>query len=202
MKRLRNDWETIRKRLCPGLTEHCKFICWVFSKYIRILYKYISIYDDWISDGDLPTPGVGHKMSAIEVSEDEVECAFLDLDVNKGPSPDGITPAILTRLASVVKVPLTFVFNLSLSAGPGVFPAIWKESFVVPLFKSGDKRDVSCYRRISILSAIPKLFEEMVCDRITPVVRSVISDAQHVFVKGHSTVSNLVQFMSEIEKGW
>jgi hypothetical protein len=165
-----------------------------------LVFQSIYVRDDWISDGDLPTPGDGHKMSAIEVSEDEVECAFLDLDVNKGPSPDGNTPAILKRLASVVKVPLTFVFNLSLSAV--VFPAIWKESFVVPLFKSGDKRDVSCYRRISILSAIPKLFEEMVCDRITPVVRSVISDAQHVFVKGHSTVSNLVQFMSEIEKGW
>jgi hypothetical protein len=97
-------------------------------------------------------------MSAIEVSEDEVECAFQGLDVNKGPGPHGITPAILKRLDSVVKVPLTFVFNLPLSAG--VFPAIWKESFFVPLFKSGDKSDVSCYRGILILSAIPKLFEK------------------------------------------
>jgi hypothetical protein len=120
-------------------------------------------------------------MSAIEVSEDEVECVFLGLDDNQGPSPDGITPSILKRLASVVKVPLTFVFNLSLSAG--VFPAIWKESFVVPLFKSCD---VSCYRGISILSAIPKLFEKMVCDRITPVVRPVLSDAKHGLVKGRS----------------
>jgi hypothetical protein len=75
-------------------------------------------------DSDLPTFGDGHKMSAIEVFEDEVECAFLGLDVNKKPSPDGITPAFLKRLASVVKIPLTFVFNLSLSVG--VFPAIWK----------------------------------------------------------------------------
>jgi hypothetical protein len=32
---------------------------------------------DWIPDSDLLTPGDSHKMSAIEVSEDEVECAFL-----------------------------------------------------------------------------------------------------------------------------
>jgi hypothetical protein len=55
------------------------------------------------------------------------------------------------------------------------------------------------------LSAIPKLFEKMVCDRITPVVRPVISDAQHGFVKGRSTVSSLVQFtngvIGEIEDG-
>jgi hypothetical protein len=96
----------------------------------------------------------------------------------------------MQRLAWVVKVPLTFVFNLSLSAD--VYPAIWKECFVVPSFRSGDKRDVSCYRGISILSAILKLFEKKVCDRITPVVHPIISDGQHGFVKGHSTVSNLV----------
>jgi hypothetical protein len=66
--------------------------------------------------------------------------------------------------------------------------------------------DVSCYRGISILSAIPKLFEKMVYDKITPVVRPVISDAQHGFVRGRSTVSNLVRFtndvIGDIEDGW
>jgi hypothetical protein len=66
---------------------------------------------------------------------------------------------------------------------------LWKEYFVVPIFKSGD-----CYRRISILSAILKLFEKMVWDRVTPVVRPVISNTQHGFVKGRSIVTNLVQF--------
>jgi hypothetical protein len=41
------------------------------------------------------------------------------------------------------------------------------------------------------LSAVPKLFEKMVCNM------------QHGFVKGRSTVSNLVQFTNgEIEDGW
>jgi hypothetical protein len=85
-----------------------------------------------------------------------------------------------------------------------VFPAIWKESFVVPLFKSCDKRDVSCYRGISILSAIPKLFEKMVCNRITPVVRPVISDAQHGFVRGRSTVSSspIYEWHHRRNRGW
>jgi hypothetical protein len=34
--------------------------------------------------------------------------------------------------------------------------------------------------------------------RIVPVVRPVISDAQHGFVKGCSTVSNLVQFTNGV----
>jgi hypothetical protein len=124
----------------------------------------------------------------LQLKSDKVECAFLGLDVNKGPGLNGITRAILKRLASIFKFPLTVVFNLSLSTG--VFPAIWKESFVVPLFKSSNKRDVSSYQGISMLSAILKLFQKMVCVRITPVVRPIISDTQYGFVKGRSTVSN------------
>jgi hypothetical protein len=80
----------------------------LFAGFFQCVY----VWNDWIQDSDQPTPDDGHKMSAIEVSEDEVEFAFLGLDVNKGPN--GITPAILKRL--------TVVFNLSLSVS--VFPAI------------------------------------------------------------------------------
>jgi hypothetical protein len=79
----------------------------LFAGFLQSVY----VRDDLIPDVDLPTSGDGHKISAIEVSKDEVECAFLGLHVKKGSGPDGITPAILKRLASVVKVPLTFVFN-------------------------------------------------------------------------------------------
>jgi hypothetical protein len=60
----------------------------------------------------------------------------------------------------VVKKPLSALFNLSVLS-------------VVPLFESGDKRNISNYRRISILSAIPKLFKKLVGDVIT---RPSISD--------------------------
>jgi hypothetical protein len=46
----------------------------------------------------------------------------------------------------------------------------------VPLFTSGDKKNISNYRGISILSAIVKLFEKLACDVITPIIRPSISD--------------------------
>jgi hypothetical protein len=91
----------------------------------------------------------------------------------------------------VVKKPLAVLFNLSLLSG--VFTCVWKELYVVSLFKSGDKRDISNYREISILSAIPKLFEKLVCDVVTPIIRPSISVEQHGFVGGRrSTVTSLV----------
>jgi hypothetical protein len=92
----------------------------------------------------------------------------------------------------VVNNSIAVLFNLSLISG--VFPCVWKESYVFPLFKSGDKGNISNYRGISILSAIPKLFEKLVCDVVTPIFRPSISDEQHGFVGSRSTVTSLVEF--------
>jgi hypothetical protein len=107
------------------------------------------------------------KVSLILFAENAVFEAIMDFDEQKGSEPEGITPSILKKLVSVVQAPLAFLFNLSLSSG--VFSVVWKESFIFigPIFKNGDKRDISCYRGISILSKIPKMFEKMVCDKLT-----------------------------------
>jgi hypothetical protein len=80
-----------------------------------------------------------------------------------------------------------------------------KESYVVILFKSGDKRNISNYRGISTLSAIPKPFKKLVCDVITPNIFPSIYDEHHGFVGGRSTVTILVKFsnvvLSEMENG-
>jgi hypothetical protein len=58
---------------------------------------------------------------------------------------------------------------------------------------------------LSILSAI-QIFFEKIFDRITPIIRPMISEAQHGFVKGRSTVTSLMQFsdivICEMEDGW
>jgi hypothetical protein len=68
---------------------------------------------------------------------------------------DGITPAILKRLASVV-LWISFLTCHCLL----VFFLQFGGSLLLFLYsKSGDKRDMSCYHGISILLANPKLFE-------------------------------------------
>jgi hypothetical protein len=130
-----------------------------------------------------------HKISLVQLTQTAVENAILGLDEQKGPGLDGISSSILRKSVSVVKVPLTLLFNLSLSTG--ICPAVWKESFVVPLVKNGEKR-ICCYRVISILSV--KIFERMICDEITPIIWPQISVMQHGFMKGRSTATNLVEF--------
>lgn len=85
--------------------------------------------------------------------------------------------------------PLLHIFNLSL---PGVFPNKWKESYVDPIFKEGSRSDVECYRGVAILPTFGKLFESIVCEILADRFRHFIFLAQHGFMKGRSTTTNLV----------
>jgi hypothetical protein len=81
----------------------------------------------------------------------------------------------------VVKKPLAILFNLSLLS-VGFFRAC------------GRSRTLSLCSRVVTrkISVIPNLFEKLVCDVITPIIRPLISDEQYGFVDGRSTVTSLV----------
>jgi hypothetical protein len=75
----------------------------------------------------------------------------------------------------------------------------------IPICKNVEKRGIFCYRGVSILSVIPKLFEKMICDEMTPIIRPQIFVTQHGFIKGRPNVTNLVEFsyfvIDKIENG-
>ncbi|XP_075163191.1 uncharacterized protein LOC142235818 [Haematobia irritans] len=58
--------------------------------------------------------------------------------------PDGIPSCILKQCADILSYPLSLLFNKSLKSGN--LPNIWKQSYVMPLFKSGNRNDACNYR--------------------------------------------------------
>ncbi|XP_075167655.1 uncharacterized protein LOC142239767 [Haematobia irritans] len=57
----------------------------------------------------------------------------------------------------------------------------WKYTIVVPVYKSGQKSNVTNYRPISKLSNVAKLIEHIVNDKLLFMLRAYISPAQHGF---------------------
>lgn len=114
--------------------------------------------------------------------------------------PDGIPNSILKYCSDNLARPLTMLFNASLKLG--YIPTMWKSSYLIPLHKSGSIINVSNYRGIAKLSAIPKLFEKLMTDIISHKISSIIDCRQHGFRKGLSTVTNLLQFSSHIIEGF
>lgn len=131
--------------------------------------------------------------------------SYLDkLGNNASPGPDGIPEIILKNCSSSLTLPLTILFKRSLATG--IFPYLWKKSYIKPIHKKGSKKDVLNYRPIAKLSCIPKLFELMVFDNIYDHCLSFLVANQHGFMKSRSTVTNLVEstsiFINNMEAGY
>lgn len=136
--------------------------------------------------------GWTESLSQLVIRATDVQTKLEALDVTKGAGPDHIPPRVLKYCAPVLAVHLAVFFNASLSAG--VFPSVLKQGIVVPIFKSGDRSNIKNYRPIVIQSALAKVFESLVLDHLYFFLRSHISDGQHGFLRGRSTVTNLLVF--------
>ena len=82
------------------------------------------------------------------------------LNTNKACGPDLVNPRLLKEGSEILSNHLSRVFNLSLCTSH--FLTVWKQANVVPVFKKGEKTEVSNYRPISLLSCIGKVFEKCV----------------------------------------
>lgn len=163
-------------------------ICKLFSDFFRKVY----IADD--SASAVQPFGIDKitDVREYELTIKEVRQALRSIDTSKGPVPDGISPLLLKRCANVLFSPLQRLYNLSLSTY--TFPEQWKHSELVPSHKSGSRNDISNYRVIAILPTVGKLFESIICTRLTADLSQAISNAQHGFRKRRSTSTNLITF--------
>ena len=83
--------------------------------------------------------------------------------------------------------PLTHVINLSLIQG--VFPSELKLARVVPIYKNGDRQQITNYRPRSVTSFFSKVLEKIMCNVLTNFLEEngVISKFQFGFRKKHGT---------------
>lgn len=111
---------------------------------------------------------------------------------NEGCGPDKIPSSVFKQFSCELSLPLAILFNLSLKSGK--FPEKWKFSKITPIFKSGSRNDITCYRGISSTSSMPKLFEAVICKSFSDKVSKLVTFNQHGFLPGRSTTTNLVEF--------
>ena len=96
--------------------------------------------------------------------------------------------------------PLTHVINLSLIQG--VFPSELKLARVVPIYKNGDRQQITNYRPISVTSFFSKVFEKIMCNVLTNFLEEngVISKFQFGFRKKHGTQHAIITLVDKVSK--
>lgn len=114
----------------------------------------------------------------------------------KGAGPDNIPAIFAKKCSASLCIPLTLLFNQSLSSG--VFPDTWKVSAITPMYKNGKKCDVKNYRPISKLCTFSKLFEKLVYPYIFNFVIADIIPEQYGFLKKRNLELNLMEYSTYI----
>ena len=151
-----------------------------------------SLLDD--SQATLPqtVKNTTYKLDSIIVTPEKVRDTLKSLPIGKAAGPDLINNRLLKELAQPLALPLSDLFNLSLSSGS--VSNIWKEANVSPIHKKSDPSDVSNYRPISLLSTVSKVLEIIVHKYLFNFFRdnNVITAFQSGLVPGDSTVNQLI----------
>lgn len=118
------------------------------------------------------------------------------LDSSKATGPDGIPPLFIKTCGSKLVRPLALIFNRSIR--DGIFPTQWKKARIVPIYKKGDRSNITNYRPVSILSTFSKLFESSLYPIIYNHIDKIISVHQHGFRSGRSVQTNLCSYLTDI----
>ena len=88
-----------------------------------------------------------------------VDGSISSLDSNTSVGPNSFLSKILKLLKNDISSQLSEILNISFSSG--IFPSILKTAKVIPVHKKDSKLDFSNYRRISLLSNIENILENM-----------------------------------------
>ena len=64
-------------------------------------------------------------------------------------------------VAHEIAEPLTVIFNQAIQESE--WPMEWKRGEWVPVYKKEDPQNVASYRPVSLLPAVDKIFEQLLC---------------------------------------
>lgn len=193
-KRKQNDSVPATIFFNDDVTSIASEKCNLFAKQFTSVFNVDRAPPD---DATIATAAVPDSYCNIDVPfvTEEMLRKAVTLKSSTAPGPDRIPAIVLKNCTDVLAIPLCKIFNLSLQQKK--FPELWKQSFMFPVYKNGDKRDVRNYRGITLLCAGSKLFETIMNDCLFSQTKMYISTDQHGFYPSRSVTTNLLSFTSD-----
>ena len=145
-----------------------------------------------------PHTTVQHSFFLNPVTEGEVITTINSLNTNSASGSDGINNTLLKDIKNFIAKPLTHIINQSFRLG--YFPDQLKQSTIIPLFKSGDRKTLANYRPISLTSNIAKVFEKAMKNRLVKYLEkfNLISCNQYGFRRARGTHDALFELTKYI----
>lgn len=121
----------------------------------------------YIPDENIDGSIIPHSVNSIfleRVQASEILKIVYEFANKKSNDYTDMNMSLIKQIIDVIVEPFTYICNLSFTTGK--FPERMKIAKVVPLFKKGNKNDVSNYRPISLLPQLSKIFEKLFVFRL------------------------------------
>ncbi len=125
---------------------------WLENKFFTDTPKFLNYY---ANKGILP-----NRFTLTTVSSDFTLRELTKIKTNKSTGPDKLQARFLKDGARIIEGPLTHIINISIMTD--TVPKELKEALVTPMYKEGDKLNVSNYRPASILCIVSKILERTI----------------------------------------
>ena len=134
-----------------------------------------------------------------KVTEEHVKEIFKQLKPKTSSGPDQISSKILKTISEKIITPITHLLNLSLTTG--IVPTQLKESCIIPIHKSGDKKNMNNYRPISLLNSTSKILEKIVHKQIYTYItkNNIITKSQYGFQQNSSCEHAMIDLLNTLE---
>ncbi|XP_055527662.1 uncharacterized protein LOC129720236 [Wyeomyia smithii] len=178
------------------IADNAAAICNLFASKFSTVFTNEILTTEQISEAGNNVPISNGCISSINLDDNAILAAARKLKHSNSPGPDEIPATLLKKCVLPLLVPLSHLFRLPLATGK--FPVDWKQAYMFPVHKKGDRSNVNDYRGISALCAVPKLFELVIIKPIFSHCQHAISDDQHGFLPKRSTATNLLCFTSYV----
>lgn len=132
-------------------------------------------------------------------SREEIDNAVNDLK-NKAGGADGVSAKVIKLLANEIVEPLDHILNICIKNS--TWPEKLKYAVVVPIYKAGEKCNITNYRPISLISNFAKIFEKIIHKRLYRffIGSGILSEKQFGFMKNKGTKDALAVISNYIYK--
>lgn len=130
----------------------------------------------------------------------EIHKAISNLKNNKAVGLDSISNEMIKAAQGFLAPCFLKLFNACLSSGQ--YPSQWSNGYITPLHKSDDSSDPSNYRGITITSAIGKVFNTILNNRLDSFLadKNFINECQIGFTKKARTADHMFILKCLIDK--
>ena len=156
-----------------------------------------------IKEPSFPSPHITSPMTdyRITLTDDVITQAIKKIHADSSPGPDGIPVILLKNCSSELCVPIRMIWSESLDIG--VVPQFYKQSYISPLFKKGNRAQAVNYRPVALTSHIIKVYERIVRESMVQFIESneILCSNQHGFRSRRSCLTQLLSHFDDVLSG-